>query len=165
MGCLFELKYHTWAFHGGSAVKNPPANAGDTGSIPDPGRSHMLWSSWVCGPQLLSLHRRAPGATTTEPTFHNCWNLNALGLNACALQEKPVLCNKRSPCSATREARALQQERPVLYKRSPCSATRKLSQWEASAPQPESSPHSLQTCAATKTQHSWKLINIYICIF
>ena len=26
-------------FLGGSAVKNPPANAGDTGSIPGPGRS------------------------------------------------------------------------------------------------------------------------------
>ena len=30
---------------GGAVVKNPPANAGDTGSSPGPGRSHMLWSS------------------------------------------------------------------------------------------------------------------------
>ena len=29
-------------FPGGSVVKNLPDNAGDTGSIPDPGRSHML---------------------------------------------------------------------------------------------------------------------------
>ena len=29
----------------GGAVKNPPANAGDMGSIPGPGRSHMLWSN------------------------------------------------------------------------------------------------------------------------
>ena len=28
-------------FPGGSADKNPPANAGDTGLIPGPGRSHM----------------------------------------------------------------------------------------------------------------------------
>ena len=28
-------------FPGGSVIKNPPANAGDTGSIPDPARSHM----------------------------------------------------------------------------------------------------------------------------
>ena len=28
-------------FPGGSVVKNPPANAGDTGSISDPERSHM----------------------------------------------------------------------------------------------------------------------------
>ena len=28
-------------FSGGTVVKNPPANAGDTGSSPGPGRSHM----------------------------------------------------------------------------------------------------------------------------
>ena len=28
-------------FAGGTVVKNPPANAGDMGSIPGPGRSHM----------------------------------------------------------------------------------------------------------------------------
>ena len=30
-----------WDFPGDAVVKNPPANAGDTGSIPGPGRSHM----------------------------------------------------------------------------------------------------------------------------
>ena len=34
-------------FPGGSVVKNPPANEGDTGSIPDPGRSHMPWSNYA----------------------------------------------------------------------------------------------------------------------
>ena len=38
-------KRHIMHFPGGAVVKNPPANAGDTGSIPGPGRSHMLWSS------------------------------------------------------------------------------------------------------------------------
>ena len=28
-------------FPGGAVVKNPPANAGDTGLSPGPGRSHM----------------------------------------------------------------------------------------------------------------------------
>ena len=32
-------------FPGGAVVKNPPANAGDTGSSPGPGRSHMSWSN------------------------------------------------------------------------------------------------------------------------
>ena len=32
-------------FLGGTVVKNPPANAGDTGSSPGPGRSHMPWSN------------------------------------------------------------------------------------------------------------------------
>ena len=30
---------------GDTVVKNPPANAGDTGLIPGPGRSHMLRSN------------------------------------------------------------------------------------------------------------------------
>ena len=32
-------------FPGGSVVKNPPVNAGNTGSTPDPGRSHMSQSN------------------------------------------------------------------------------------------------------------------------
>ena len=32
-------------FPGGAVVKSPPANAGDTGSIPGSGRSHMLQSN------------------------------------------------------------------------------------------------------------------------
>ena len=32
-------------FSGGAVVKNPPANAGDTGLIPGPGRSYILWSN------------------------------------------------------------------------------------------------------------------------
>ena len=32
-----------WDFPGGAVVKNLPANAGDTGLIPGPGRSHMPW--------------------------------------------------------------------------------------------------------------------------
>ena len=32
-------------FPGGTVVKNPPANAGDTGLSPGPGRSHMPLSN------------------------------------------------------------------------------------------------------------------------
>ena len=32
-------------FPGGAVVKNAPANAGDMGSIPGPGRSHMPQSN------------------------------------------------------------------------------------------------------------------------
>ena len=35
------LKNTAWDFPGGTVVKNPPANAGDTGSSPGPGRSQM----------------------------------------------------------------------------------------------------------------------------
>lgn len=30
---------------GGSLVKDPPTNAGDTGFIPDMGRSHVPWGN------------------------------------------------------------------------------------------------------------------------
>ena len=49
----FWLKRQFRDFPGGPGVKSLPANAGDTGSIPDPGRSHMPWSLQ---------------ATTTDPT-------------------------------------------------------------------------------------------------
>ena len=34
-------KKQVLGFPGGAVVKNPPANAGDTGSSPGPGRSHI----------------------------------------------------------------------------------------------------------------------------
>ena len=46
-------------FHDGSLVKNPPAKAGDTGSIPDPGR-------FPHAEQQLSRH-----VTTIEPVPHD----------------------------------------------------------------------------------------------
>ena len=42
---FFICKTRLVDFPGGAVVKNPPANAGDTGSRPSPGRSHMPWSS------------------------------------------------------------------------------------------------------------------------
>ena len=58
--------YFILSFPGDSVVKNQPANAGDTGSVPDLGRSHMLWSIGVLVPQLLSQCSRAWGTTATE---------------------------------------------------------------------------------------------------
>ena len=56
------LKKSCCSFPGGTVDKNLPANAGDAGSIPDPGRSHMPRSSWVQAPHLLSLCSRAQEA-------------------------------------------------------------------------------------------------------
>ena len=73
---------------GGSTVKNSPTNAGDSSSIPDPGRSHMPGSKLTRCPQLLSLWSRArelqllsPYATATE----------AQCPGACAPQQKKPL--------------------------------------------------------------------------
>ena len=40
-----KSKPRAWGFPGGAVVENLPANAGDTGSSPGPGRSHMLRSN------------------------------------------------------------------------------------------------------------------------
>ena len=37
----FNFECQCWDFPGGAVVKNPPANVGDMGSSPGPGRSHM----------------------------------------------------------------------------------------------------------------------------
>ena len=42
---FFFFKLFFQDFPGGAVVKNPPANAGDTGSSPGPGRSHMPLSN------------------------------------------------------------------------------------------------------------------------
>ena len=49
------FKKQDWGFPGGAVVENLPANAGDTGSSPALGGSHMPWGDWACEPQLLSL--------------------------------------------------------------------------------------------------------------
>ena len=41
MEYISHMKIYLMGFPGGSVVNNPPVNAGDTGSIPGLGRSHM----------------------------------------------------------------------------------------------------------------------------
>ena len=53
---------------GGEVDKNPPANVGDMGLIPGPGRFHMPGNDKVRAPQILNLDSRA-----------------------CALQQTPLL--------------------------------------------------------------------------
>ena len=79
-----------------TVVKNLPANAGDTGSIPDPGRSYMPQSHSACAPpQLLSLCSRARGSKPLSP-----WPQL---LKPTCLQ--PVLHNRRSHCNEKPEGR------------------------------------------------------------
>ncbi|XP_073650627.1 ubiquitin-conjugating enzyme E2 W [Tursiops truncatus] len=82
--CNKNPKKTKWWYH---VVKNPLANAGDMGSGPGPGRSHMPQSSEAHMPQLLSLRSRArepqllsPHATTTEASVPRAHGLQ---------QEKP----------------------------------------------------------------------------
>ena len=52
------LKRCFWGFPGGSVVKSPPANAGDSDLTPDPGRSHVSQNNSAMGQ-----------AKTTEPVL------------------------------------------------------------------------------------------------
>ena len=93
-GILGACKHQ--GFLGGSVVKGLPANAGDTGSIPDPGGSYMAQSDWTCA---------------LEPPSLNCWVhgpqlLKLSGPRACVLQlektpqwEALALQLEKSPCS------------------------------------------------------------------
>ena len=62
------LKYAT-GFPGGTVVESLPANAGDTGSSPGLGRSHMPQSDWAREPQLLSLRVWSLCSVTKEATI------------------------------------------------------------------------------------------------
>ena len=57
---LYETKEQSkWNFPGGVVVKNPPANAGDTGSSPGLGRLPH------------AVEQLSPCATTTEPVLYS----------------------------------------------------------------------------------------------
>ena len=53
-------------FPGGAVVERPPADAGDTGSCPGPGRSHMPWSGWAREPRPLRLRVQSLCSATGE---------------------------------------------------------------------------------------------------
>ena len=92
-------------FPGGTVVKNLLANAGDTGSTPGPGRSHMPRSNKAHAPQLLSPHSRARkpqllslSATTTKarmPRARAPQQKKPLQRESHALQQRvaPIRCN------------------------------------------------------------------------
>ena len=46
-GRVFLKRRYCRVSPGGPGVKNLPASAGDTGLIPDPGRSHMPWATTI----------------------------------------------------------------------------------------------------------------------
>ena len=111
--------------------KNPPANAGDTGSIPGLGRLHMSQSSWARAPQILSVRCRASEPQLLKPGRSQVGDLQLLSLCAAASEA----CTW-SLCSATREA---------IARRSPTKSS-------PGSPQLDKSLYK-----AVTTQHSQKL--------
>ena len=70
-------------------VENLPANAGDTGSSPGLGRSHMPRSNWAREPQLLSLH---------------VWSLCSAAREAVTVRGPRTVMRSGPPLAATRES-------------------------------------------------------------
>ena len=87
-------------FPGGAVVKNLPAKAGDTGSSPGLGRSHMPRSSWAREPQLLSLR---------------VWSLCSATREA-AIARGPRTAMKSGPHLPQLEKARAQQQRPNTAK-------------------------------------------------
>ena len=96
-------KVGTSGFPGGAVVENLPANAGDAGSSPGLGGSHMPRSSWARGPQLLSLR---------------VWSL-------CSATREAAMV--RGPRTAMRSGpRSPQLEKALAQKRRPNAAKNKI---------------------------------------
>ena len=83
-------------FPGGAVVENPPAKAGDTGSSPGPGRSHMPRSDEAREPRLLSLR---------------VWSLCSATREA-AIVRGPPTAMKSGPRSPQLEKALAQKQRP-----------------------------------------------------
>ena len=94
-------------FPGGAVVKNQPANAGDTGSSPGRGRSHMPRSNEARAPQLLS-----PCAANIEARTPRA---PALQREATSMKS-PRTPTKSSPHSPQLEKAWVKQRRPEAAK-------------------------------------------------
>ena len=86
-------------FPGGAVVESPPANAGDVGSSPGLGGSHMPRSSWAREPQLLSLRVWSPCSATREATIVR-GPRTAMKSGLCLPQLEEALTQKRRPNTA-----------------------------------------------------------------
>ena len=85
-------------FPGGPVIKNLPANAGDTGSIPSPGRPHMLQRNWAHVAQLLNSCSRAWDPQLLKP---EC--LCSATSKATAVRSPPAATRGLPPLATTRE--------------------------------------------------------------
>ena len=80
-------------------VENLPANAGDTGSSPGLGRSHMPRSNWAREPHLLSLCVWSLCSATREATIVRDPR-TAMKSGPCSPQLEKALAQKRRPNTA-----------------------------------------------------------------
>ena len=92
-------KIRCWGFPGGAVVESLPASAGDTGSSPGLGRSHMPRSKWAREPQLLSLRVWSLCSATREAAMVR-GPRTAMKSGPCLPQLEKALAQKRRPNTA-----------------------------------------------------------------
>ena len=80
-------------------VESPPAKAGDTGSSPGLGRSHMPRSNWAREPQLLSLRVWSLCSATRGAAMVR-GPRTAMGSGPLSPQLEKALAQKRRPNTA-----------------------------------------------------------------
>ena len=95
-----EIKiWRPGGFPGGAVVENLPANAGDTGSGPGLGRSHVPRSNWARELQLLSLRVWSLCSATREAAIVR-GPRTAMKSGPRSPQLEKVLTQKRRPNTA-----------------------------------------------------------------
>ena len=100
-------------------VERLPANAGDTGSSPGLGRSHMPRSNWARAPQLLSLRVWSLCSATREAVI-------VRGPRT-AMKSGPRTAMKSGPLTVMKSGPRLPQlEKALAQKRRPNTAKNKL---------------------------------------
>ena len=96
---MYMLKTFLLGFPGDAVVENLPANAGNTGSSPGLGRSHMPRSNWAREPQLLSLRVWSLCSATREATIVRGPH-TAMKSGPCSPHLGEALAQKRRPNTA-----------------------------------------------------------------
>ena len=141
------------------------SGAGDRGSIPGLGRSHMLWSNEARAPRLPSLRAtanaaHAPQGLGPQPEYIccNCWSPHTQSL--CSTRDTTAMrsrtATKNSPLTASRECHA-QQRRPSATKnknkflKNSDEITWSLSQCSPTVPHHTTMVQMGHTCANTLT--------------
>ena len=95
-----KKKGRRWGFPGGSVVKNLPASAEGTGSIPDPGRSPASQSNKARAPQPLSprtetTEAHVPSSPGSETREASAMSSPRIGPHSPQLEKN--LCNNEDP--------------------------------------------------------------------
>ena len=113
--CTSVVKHKKLGFPGGTVVKKPPANAGDAGLIPGPGRFHLPRSNWDRELQPLKPPCLQP-VLRNEPRTPQPERARSQQQEPCTLQPERARSQQREPRTPQPERARSQQRRPSASK-------------------------------------------------